>query len=277
MRRRAQQEQGKDQSERQQESKGSRSDHIIPLGQKPSISGGRVPVFVFPAELAFYASDQTSHKQVLTIYNPYRAVLKFKVLSTAPNKYTVIDAEGYVKKQSCIDIVIRHRDISACHYGAPDKFRIEVFEEGNQKPLGWKTVSSVLLPARKGESPADRKRTRVTTGERSTWNSASIVPVRRGYATPPLVLILLVALICITVLMLPLQGDSSTLVPKYLHVTVIQKLVAAYVLVSSDKSLKPLEKASRALKRTGEKVYCFYFSLYGPSVTMSTSADKPGQ
>lgn len=232
MRRRAQQEQGEEhQTGREQEGRGSRrSDPIFPPGQQPSISGRNVPVFVFPAELAFYASDQTSHKQVLTIYNPFNFILKFKVLSTAPNKYTVIDAEGYVKKQSCIDIVIRHKDISACHYGVPDKFRIEVFEEGNQKPLGWKTVSSVLFPAKRGESPADRKKTRVTTSQLSTWSSASIVPVQRGYSSPPLALVLLVALICITVLMLPLQGDSSTLVPKYLHVTVIQKLVAAYVL-----------------------------------------------
>lgn len=29
------------------------------------------PVFVFPTELIFYADDQSTHKQVLTLYNPY--------------------------------------------------------------------------------------------------------------------------------------------------------------------------------------------------------------
>ena len=31
----------------------------------------RIPVFVFPEELKFSEGDQCSHKQVLTLYNPY--------------------------------------------------------------------------------------------------------------------------------------------------------------------------------------------------------------
>ena len=38
----------------------------------------RLPVFVFPTSLTFYSNDQSSHKQVLTLYNPYEFVLKFK-------------------------------------------------------------------------------------------------------------------------------------------------------------------------------------------------------
>lgn len=32
---------------------------------------GRIPVFVFPQALTFYVGDHTTHKQILTLYNPY--------------------------------------------------------------------------------------------------------------------------------------------------------------------------------------------------------------
>lgn len=47
-------------------------------GQRPTLVDGRIPVFVFPTSLTFYANDQASHKQVLTLYNPYDFPLKFK-------------------------------------------------------------------------------------------------------------------------------------------------------------------------------------------------------
>lgn len=39
---------------------------------------GKLPVFVFPASLKFYFDDQRSHKQVLTLYNPYEFSVEFK-------------------------------------------------------------------------------------------------------------------------------------------------------------------------------------------------------
>lgn len=45
-------------------------------------SGGnrerRLPVFVSPEELQFVAEDETSHKQILTLFNPYNFNLRFK-------------------------------------------------------------------------------------------------------------------------------------------------------------------------------------------------------
>lgn len=41
---------------------------------------GSVPVFAFPPSLEFYTVDRSSHKQILTIYNPYEFTLKFKGL-----------------------------------------------------------------------------------------------------------------------------------------------------------------------------------------------------
>lgn len=53
--------------------------------RQPELVEGSLPVFVFPTELVFYADDQTSHKQVLTLYNPYEFALKFKGQLAAPD------------------------------------------------------------------------------------------------------------------------------------------------------------------------------------------------
>ena len=42
------------------------------------IQGPNRPVFVFPANLDFYLEDQTTHKRVLTLYNPYETDIIFK-------------------------------------------------------------------------------------------------------------------------------------------------------------------------------------------------------
>lgn len=41
---------------------------------------GSLPVFISPSELKYYADDISTHKQVVTIYNPYSYTLKYKGL-----------------------------------------------------------------------------------------------------------------------------------------------------------------------------------------------------
>ena len=43
-----------------------------------SRSNKKLPVFVFPEELRIVRRDESTHKQVLTLYNPYDVSLKFK-------------------------------------------------------------------------------------------------------------------------------------------------------------------------------------------------------
>jgi len=38
----------------------------------------KLPLFVFPTSLNFYSDDPTSHRQLLTVYNPYNFSLKYK-------------------------------------------------------------------------------------------------------------------------------------------------------------------------------------------------------
>ncbi|CAJ0947311.1 unnamed protein product [Ranitomeya imitator] len=193
----------------------------------PSLSA--LPVFVFPPALDFYADEQSSHKQVLTLYNPFPRGLRYKVLSTAPLRYTVIDAEGIVRPNSCIDIVTRHRDIRARHYGTMDRFRVEVWEEGGGRAVvGSKDIPATLHPTK----PQSRER---GARDPAAWRPPShLFSMRQGVSRPLspglFSLYILVGLIALLVLMLPLQGDPRSLLNENLHVSVIQKLVAAYVL-----------------------------------------------
>lgn len=41
-------------------------------------SSGKVPVFVFPTSLVFYLGARETHKQLLTIYNPYDFGVRFQ-------------------------------------------------------------------------------------------------------------------------------------------------------------------------------------------------------
>ncbi|XP_062379860.1 motile sperm domain-containing protein 1 isoform X1 [Sardina pilchardus] len=226
--------------------------------RQPDLVEGSLPVFVFPTELFFYADEQASHKQVLTLYNPYEFALKFKVLCTAPNKYAVVDATGAVKPQCCVDIVIRHRDVRACHYGVIDKFRLQVSEQSQRKALGKKEVMATLLPSSAQEAPNPRpqeeerrmkeqladsvffEQTAFQTGNpvaglwrlrgTATNYRAARETESRAVSGGPSLLTVLLGLVCMAALMLPTLGEQESTVPVYLHLSVNKKLVAAYVL-----------------------------------------------
>lgn len=51
------------------------------MSRQPSLQNygaGKLPVFVFPTSLNFYSLDQSSHKQILTLYNPYDFAFRFR-------------------------------------------------------------------------------------------------------------------------------------------------------------------------------------------------------
>uniref|UniRef100_A0A8C1TLI8 Motile sperm domain-containing protein 1 n=1 Tax=Cyprinus carpio TaxID=7962 RepID=A0A8C1TLI8_CYPCA len=203
--------------------------------RQPDLVEGSLPVFVFPTELVFYADEQASHKQVLTLYNPYEFALKFKVLCTAPNKYAVVDATGAVKPQCCVDIVIRHRDVRACHYGVIDKFRLQVSEQSQRKALGRKEVMATLLPSAAQEQPQVRpqeeeRRMKEQLADRVFFEQTAFQTESRTASGGPSLLTVLLGLVCMAALMLPTLGEQESTVPVYLHLSVNKKLVAAYVL-----------------------------------------------
>ncbi|XP_076390121.1 motile sperm domain-containing protein 1 isoform X1 [Megachile rotundata] len=106
----------------------------------------KLPVFVFPQSITFFLDDQSTHKQVLTLYNPYDFPIKFKVLCTAPNKYKVVDPEGTIKARCCVDIVVRHTSLVLSNCNVVDKFRIQMQEHPTKQAIGKRDVEAKLLP-----------------------------------------------------------------------------------------------------------------------------------
>ncbi|XP_053414032.1 motile sperm domain-containing protein 3 isoform X2 [Nycticebus coucang] len=191
----------------------------------PSSLGTIVPVLVFPPDLVFRADQRSGPRQLLTLYNPTGTALRFRVLCTAPAKYRVFDAEGYVKPQSCIDI----------HYDVQDRFRIELSEEGAEaRVVGRKDITSVLrAPASPLElqghldptpHPGPPAGTAPPTARHFQENS------HQQLATSSFLLFLLTGIISVAFLLLPLHDELGSQLPRVLHVSLGQKLVAAYVL-----------------------------------------------
>lgn len=114
---------------------------------------GQIPVFIFPNSISFYVDDHKTHKQVLTLYNPYEFPIKFQskcfgnvflnlhqfcmitfsVLCTAPKKYSVVETSGSVASKCCVDLVVRHKQPTIANCQIQDKLRIQVHEIGNNK------------------------------------------------------------------------------------------------------------------------------------------------
>ncbi|XP_028822444.1 motile sperm domain-containing protein 3-like [Denticeps clupeoides] len=186
-------------------------------GSPLSPRGPSLPVFVFPADLLFYSGQC---RRVLTLYNPYSFPMGFKMLCTAPSLYTVLEAEGRVRARSCVDIVVRHQDVSARNWGRKDRFRLDVWG-------GGRTGSRLVW--------AELKRQHQTPGEAGGRPPSVAAPTHHrppgGSGNLLQFLVYAVAgLVCVAVLMLPLEDEPSPVVPSHVHVTASQKLACAYVL-----------------------------------------------
>ncbi|XP_055148588.1 motile sperm domain-containing protein 3 isoform X4 [Symphalangus syndactylus] len=191
----------------------------------PPPLGPVVPVLVFPPDLVFRADQRSGPRQLLTLYNPTGTALRFRVLCTAPAKYTVFDAEGYVKPQSCIDI----------HYDVQDRFRIELSEEGAEgRVVGRKDITSVLrapaYPLELQGQPDPAPHPGPPAGTPPPTARHFQEHPRQQLATSSFLLFLLTGIVSVAFLLLPLQDELGSQLPQVLHVSLGQKLVAAYVL-----------------------------------------------
>lgn len=210
-------------------------------GGSGGILDGKIPVFVYPVQIDFYLEDTSTHKRVVTIYNPYEFDVTFKVLCNNPKKYAVVEPEGKICGQKCVDIVIRHVAVSPQTVDTTDKFRITLFEEGTNEMLGKKDILALLhagLPDPKSNSLGDKQRKALggvfpSLGQGGDASSGSD---NRGGSNPNY-MACFVACVCILALFLPTycqpeNETSQSILQDYpwLHLSVHQKLVFSYVL-----------------------------------------------
>lgn len=203
-----------------------------------------LPVFLFPSELVFYSEQRSSHRRVLTLYNPYSFRISFKMLCTAPSLYRVVEAEGSVRPKSCVDLVVRHLDVSPRNWGRRDRFRMEIRGGGQ---VGGREIWAELRGGGEDEEEEEERRRKKQEGvgeEKRTRRqqrvlSPLLVPTYARLQLPTCtavrsvsqwVVCVFMAMLCVAVLMLPHHNDSSSVVPHCLHVSTNQKLACAYTL-----------------------------------------------
>ncbi|KAG5322943.1 MSPD1 protein, partial [Pseudoatta argentina] len=200
----------------------------------------KLPIFVFPQSITFYLDDQSTHKQVLTLYNPYEFPVKFRVLCTAPYKYQVVDPEGIIKASSCVDIVVRHMAILANNCNVIDKFRIHMHEYPSKQIIGKRDVEAKLLPETvdtAGRTTPDpdvfqqlpinenrQQESYALIGRNKTVDTTNYILGGTNYVA------LIAGIICIIGLLLPTEGEQNRRMPDYLHLSVNFKLIFSFVL-----------------------------------------------
>ncbi|XP_018573270.1 motile sperm domain-containing protein 1-like [Anoplophora glabripennis] len=201
-----------------------------------SLNIKKIPVFVFPNSLKFYLGSKASHKQLLTLYNPYDFPVRFKVLSTAPNKYAVIDPEGSIGPRTLVDIVIRHTMPTIANCNFTDKFRISMQDHTTKQILGKREIDAILLQGERDDLSSDGDFHSVPFIERpSTSEDQRIFVTNRSLPvthSTNYVIAIVIGLVCVVTLLLPTQQEvpHPSNIPTYLHVSVNFKLVLAYVL-----------------------------------------------
>ncbi|XP_026752677.1 motile sperm domain-containing protein 1-like [Galleria mellonella] len=199
------------------------------------------PVFVFPVSLEFYLNARHTHKQLLTVYNPYDFSVNFKVLCTSPNKFTVIDPEGVIAPQSCIDIVVRYTQPSVTHRDTVEKFRITMYDRNTQQALGKRDIPTKLI---EGEPSNANTESLSDSFHPLAVKAAPMRPVEEQLRVachhpshhreqqPVNVVAVAVSICCIAALLLPTQPEQITKSqwPEWLHIGANLKLVFSFVL-----------------------------------------------
>lgn len=92
-----------------------------------AVVGNKLAILAFPEDLKFVEAERTTHKQVLTVYNPYDFDVQYKsefisplcsliqnsfvfitrtVLSNVPSRYSVVQSGGIIKAKCYVDMLV---------------------------------------------------------------------------------------------------------------------------------------------------------------------------
>ncbi|XP_017878128.1 motile sperm domain-containing protein 1-like isoform X2 [Ceratina calcarata] len=194
----------------------------------------KLPVFVFPQSITFFLDDQSTHKQVLTLYNPYDFPIRFRVLCTAPNKYKVVDPEGTIKARCCVDIVVRHKSPLPSNCNVVDKFRIQMQEHPTKQAIGKRDVEAKLLAgtteATGRSTPDPEMFQQLPINESRQQQSYALIAQNKAMDRGTNYIALIAGIICIIGLLLPTEGERNNRVPDYLYLSINLKLIFSFVL-----------------------------------------------
>ena len=74
----------------------------------------------------------------------------FSVLCNNPKKYAVVEPEGRILGQKCVDIVVRHVAVSPVAVQQTDKFRIHIYDSASSdaEVAGKRDILATLHPGR---------------------------------------------------------------------------------------------------------------------------------
>ncbi|ETN75202.1 hypothetical protein NECAME_00613 [Necator americanus] len=204
---------------------------LLEIGGMDDGDANRLPVFLSVSEIEFPVSER-SPRRVITVYNPYGYPIQYKVLCNALGNYSVSNSKGILHPNCCKDLVVKCT--TRLSVGTTDCLRVEIMRPGETEVLGSRDL---LLRTVSERSPAATDTTSSIMSEHEFRDFASPRRTRsrtRDDNTASSQLACLgVAVICAIALMAPTQGDpaaSESLLPHHFHLTVPQKLVAAYIL-----------------------------------------------
>jgi len=190
----------------------------------------KVPVFVSPQSLTFILDEKSSHRQIITLFNPYDFPVRFKVFCTCTKKYTVVEPEGSINASSRVDIVVRHNAPAPAFCDIRDKFRIQMQYYTTKKVIGHKDVETVLIRSSDNfELPAENfKQLLKSDASMESYDNES--DIRQNYnknTSGPNLTTLVMAGICLCGLLLPTHEDTDIL--KF-RISFNLKLALAFIL-----------------------------------------------
>ncbi|XP_050534867.1 motile sperm domain-containing protein 1-like [Daktulosphaira vitifoliae] len=190
----------------------------------------KVPVFVSPQSLTFSLDDKTSHRQIITLFNPYDFPVRFKVFCTCTKKYTVVEPEGSISASSRVDIVVRHNAPAPAFCDIRDKFRIQMQYYTTKKTIGHKDVETILVRSSDNFEPPAENFKQLPKSDFSADSYENDSDIRQNFSkssSGPNYTTLLMAGICICGLLL--QSSEETDIMKF-RISFNLKLAFAFVL-----------------------------------------------
>ncbi|RNA20407.1 motile sperm domain-containing 1-like isoform X1 [Brachionus plicatilis] len=88
-------------------------------------------LMLYPLSLDFFSDDAKSWQPDMHLHNPCDHTIKFKVLTTAPNKYSVSIPEGSVEAKASVQLVVKHSSTAFSDNNITDKLRFKFFVDGS--------------------------------------------------------------------------------------------------------------------------------------------------